>query len=506
NFKIEEVPANMVDEVEKYRAQMIETAVEMDDDVMTSYLEGEEISVEDIKRCIRKGTRDLAFFPTYCGSAFKNKGIQLLLDAVVDYLPAPHEVDPQPLTDEEGNPNGQFAIVSPDEPFRALAFKIMDDRFGALTFVRVYSGKLDKGDTILNSFTGKSERVGRMVEMQAAERFELTHAEAGDIIAIVGMKNVQTGHTLCDPEHPCTLEAMVFPEPVISIAVQPKDKTANEKMSIAIGKLVAEDPTFRVETDQESGETILKGMGELHLDIKVDILRRTYGVELIVGQPQVAYRETITREVEDSYTHKKQTGGSGQYGKIDYKVRPGEANSGFKFISSVVGGSVPKEFFPAIEKGFKSMMDTGPLAGFPMLDVEVELIDGGYHAVDSSAIAFEIAAKAAFRQTMPKAAPQLLEPIMKVDVYSPTDNVGDVIGDLNRRRGMIQDQEKTTTGVRVKANVPLSDMFGYISTLRTMTSGRGQFSMEFSHYATCPNNVAEAVIAKEKEKQAAAKK
>ena len=506
NYRVEEVPANLVDEVEKYRAQMIETAVEMDDDVMTRYLEGEEISVEDIKRCIRKGTRDLVFFPTYCGSAFKNKGIQLLLDAVVDYLPAPHEVDAQPLTDEEGNPNGQFATVSPDEPFRALAFKIMDDRFGALTFVRVYSGKLDKGDTILNSFTGKSERVGRMVEMQAAERFELTHAEAGDIIAIVGMKNVQTGHTLCDPEHPCTLEAMVFPEPVISIAVQPKDKTANEKMSIAIGKLVAEDPTFRVETDQESGETILKGMGELHLDIKVDILRRTYGVELIVGQPQVAYRETITREIEDSYTHKKQTGGSGQYGKIDYKVRPGEANSGFKFISSVVGGSVPKEFFPAIEKGFKSMMDTGPLAGFPVLDVEIELIDGGYHAVDSSAIAFEIAAKAAFRQTMPKASPQLLEPIMKVDVYSPTDNVGDVIGDLNRRRGMIQDQEKTTTGVRVKANVPLADMFGYISTLRTMTSGRGQFSMEFSHYANCPNNVAEAVIAKEKEKKAAAKK
>ena len=504
NFKIEEVPANMVEECEKYRSLMIETAVEVDDDVMTRYLEGEEISVEDIKRCIRKGTRDLVFFPTYCGSAFKNKGIQLVLDAVVDYLPAPHEVNPQPLTDEEGHPNGKFAIVSASEPFRALAFKIMDDRFGALTFVRIYSGKLDKGDTILNSFTGKEERIGRMVEMQAAERFELTHAEAGDIIAIVGMKNVQTGHTLCDPNHECTLEAMVFPEPVISIAVQPKDKGANEKMGIAIGKLVAEDPTFRVETDQESGEVILKGMGELHLDIKVDILKRTYGVELIVGQPQVAYRETITKEVEDSYTHKKQSGGSGQYGKIDYKIRPGETNSGYKFISSVVGGSVPKEFFPAIDKGFKSMMDTGPLAGFPVLDVEIELIDGGYHAVDSSAIAFEIAAKAAFRQTMPKCGPQLLEPIMKVDVYSPNDNVGDVIGDLNRRRGMILDQEKTTTGVRVKANVPLADMFGYISTLRTMTSGRGQFSMEFSHYNQCPNNVAEAVIAREKEKKAAA--
>jgi elongation factor G len=506
NYKVTHVPADLVEQMEEYRAKLVETAVEVDDDVMTRYLEGEEISVEDIKRCIRKGTRDMTFFPTYCGSAFKNKGIQLVLDAVVDYLPAPHEVNPQPLTDPEGNPNGKFAIVSPTEPFRALAFKIMDDRFGALTFVRIYSGQLNKGDTILNSFTGKEERIGRMVEMQAAERFELTHAEAGDIIAIVGMKNVQTGHTLCDPKNECALEAMVFPEPVISIAVQPKDKGANEKMGIAIGKLVAEDPTFRVETDQESGEVILKGMGELHLDIKVDILKRTYGVELIVGQPQVAYRETITREVEDSYTHKKQSGGSGQYGKIDYKIRPGETNSGYTFITSVVGGSVPKEFFPAIDKGFKSMMGTGPLAGFPVLDVEVELIDGGYHAVDSSAIAFEIAAKAAFRQTMPKCAPQLLEPIMKVDVYSPNDNVGDVIGDLNRRRGMILDQEKTTTGVRVKANVPLADMFGYISTLRTMTSGRGQFSMEFSHYNQCPNNVAEAVIVREKEKKAAAKK
>ncbi len=506
NYKVTDVPADLVDQMEEYRAKLVETAVEVDDDVMTRYLEGEEISVEDIKRCIRKGTRDMTFFPTYCGSAFKNKGIQLVLDAVVDYLPAPHEVNPQPLTDPEGNPNGQFAIVSPNEPFRALAFKIMDDRFGALTFVRIYSGQLNKGDTILNSFTGKEERIGRMVEMQAAERFELTHAEAGDIIAIVGMKNVQTGHTLCDPKNECALEAMVFPEPVISIAVQPKDKGANEKMGIAIGKLVAEDPTFRVETDQESGEVILKGMGELHLDIKVDILKRTYGVELIVGQPQVAYRETITKEVEDSYTHKKQSGGSGQYGKIDYKIRPGETNSGYTFITSVVGGSVPKEFFPAIDKGFKSMMGTGPLAGFPVLDVEIELIDGGYHAVDSSAIAFEIAAKAAFRQTMPKCGPQLLEPIMKVDVYSPNDNVGDVIGDLNRRRGMILDQEKTTTGVRVKANVPLADMFGYISTLRTMTSGRGQFSMEFSHYNQCPNNVAEAVIIREKEKKAAAKK
>ncbi|KTD17774.1 elongation factor G [Legionella jordanis] len=506
NYSVTDVPADMHDDVETYRAQLIETALEMDDELLMAYLEGEEPSIEDIKRCIRKGTLELAFFPTYCGSAFKNKGMQLLLDAVVDYLPAPHEVNPQPLTNAEGEPNGEYAIVSPDEPFRALAFKIMDDRFGALTFVRIYSGRLNKGDTILNSFTGKTERVGRMVEMQANERNELQSAEAGDIIAIVGMKNVRTGHTLCDPNHECTLEAMVFPEPVISIAVSPKDKGSTEKMGIAIGKMVAEDPTFRVETDEDSGETILRGMGELHLDIKVDILKRTYGVELIVGQPQVAYRETITKSIQDSYTHKKQSGGAGQYGKIDYTIEPGEPNSGFTFLTSVVGGNVPKEFFPAIEKGFRSMMNTGTLAGFPVLDVVVNLTDGAYHAVDSSAIAFEIAAKGAFRQSMPKAGPQLLEPIMKVDVYSTEEDVGNVIGDLNRRRGMISGQEPSAAGVRIKADVPLSEMFGYISTLRTLTSGRGQFSMEFSHYAACPSNVAEAVIAKEKEKKAAANK
>ena len=495
NYEVVDIPADMVDKANEYREQLIETAVEQDDDLMMAYMDGEEPSLEDIKRCIRKGTRDLAFFPTYCGSAFKNKGIQLVLDAVVDFLPSPTEVDPQDLTDEEtGEPTGEVATVSVDEPFRALAFKIMDDRFGALTFIRIYSGKLNKGDTILNSATGKTERIGRMVEMHADERTELTSAQAGDILAVVGMKNVQTGHTLCDPKHPCTLEPMIFPEPVISIAVKPKDKGANEKMSIAIGKLVAEDPSFQVETDEDSGETILKGMGELHLDIKVDILKRTYGVELEVGQPQVAYRETITQAVEDSYTHKKQSGGSGQFGKIDYRIRPGETNSGFKFTSTVVGGNVPKEFFPAIEKGFAGMMEVGPLAGYPVLDVEVELFDGGFHAVDSSAIAFEIAAKGAFRQSMPKAGPQILEPVMKVDVFSPEDNVGDVIGDLNRRRGMIKDQEAGATGVRIKADVPLSEMFGYIGHLRTITSGRGQFSMEFSHYSSCPQNVADKVI------------
>ena len=504
NYEVVDIPADMVDKANEYREQLIETAVEQDDDLMMAYMDGEEPSLEDIKRCIRKGTRDLAFFPTYCGSAFKNKGIQLVLDAVVDFLPSPTEVDPQDLTDEEtGEPTGEVATVSVDEPFRALAFKIMDDRFGALTFIRIYSGKLNKGDTILNSATGKTERIGRMVEMHADERTELTSAQAGDILAVVGMKNVQTGHTLCDPKHPCTLEQMIFPEPVISIAVKPKDKGANEKMSIAIGKLVAEDPSFQVETDEDSGETILKGMGELHLDIKVDILKRTYGVELEVGQPQVAYRETITQAVEDSYTHKKQSGGSGQFGKIDYRIRPGETNSGFKFTSTVVGGNVPKEFFPAIEKGFAGMMEVGPLAGYPVLDVEVELFDGGFHAVDSSAIAFEIAAKGAFRQSMPKAGPQILEPVMKVDVFSPEDNVGDVIGDLNRRRGMIKDQEAGATGVRIKADVPLSEMFGYIGHLRTITSGRGQFSMEFSHYSACPQNVADKVIEEAKARKAA---
>ena len=460
NYVVSDIPEEMRETVEEYREQLVETAIEQDDDLLMAYMEGEEPSVEEIKMCIRKGTIALDFFPTYCGSAFKNKGVQLVLDAVVDYLPSPTEVDPQPLTDEKGEETGEYANVSVDETLKALAFKIMDDRFGALTFVRIYSGVLKKGDTILNSATGKTERIGRMVEMHADDRNEISEAHAGDIIAIVGMKNVQTGHTLCDAKTPVTLEPMIFPEPVISIAVKPKDKGGSEKMGIAIGKMIAEDPSFRVETDNDSGETILKGMGELHLDIKVDILKRTYGVDLIVGQPQVAYRETITSPVEDTYTHKKQSGGSGQFGKIDYRITPGEPGSGFKFSSTVVGGNVPKEFFPAIEKGFKGMMEEGPLANYPMLDVEIELFDGSYHAVDSSAVAFELAAKGAYRQSMSKAGPQIIEPIMKVDVFTPEDHVGDVIGDLNRRRGMIKDQEAGTTGVRIKADVPLAEMFG----------------------------------------------
>ncbi|VAW75327.1 Translation elongation factor G paralog VC2342, partial [hydrothermal vent metagenome] len=501
-YTIEDVPADMTDQIEEWRETLVETALEQDDDLMEKYLEGEEPSIDDLKRCIRKGTIALDFFPTYCGSAFKNKGVQLVLNAVVDYLPSPTEVPPQPEVDMEGNETGKFAIVDADKPLRALAFKIMDDRFGALTFVRIYSGRINKGDTILNTFTGKTERIGRMVVMHADDREEISSAQAGDIIAIVGMKNVQTGHTLADPKNPATLEPMVFPDPVISIAIAPKDKAGSEKMGIALGKMVQEDPSFRIETDEESGETIMKGMGELHLDIKVDILKRTHGIDVQVGKPQVAYRETITQRVEDTYIHKKQTGGSGQFAKIEYTVEPGETNSGFEFVSTVTGGNVPREFWPAVQKGFANSMETGTLAGFPLLDVKVTLTDGGYHPVDSSAVAYEIAAKSAYRQTIPKASPQLLEPIMKIDVFTPDDHVGDVIGDLNRRRGMIKAQESGPTGVRVKSDAPLSEMFGYIGDLRTMTSGRGQFSMEFSHYAPCPNNVAEDVIKEVKEREA----
>jgi elongation factor G len=505
NFEVHDVPENMKEDVETYRAALIETAVEQDDAVLEAYLEGTEPDIDTIKRCIRKGTRDLAFFPTYCGSSFKNKGVQQILDGVVDYLPDPTEVDPQAEVDLEGNETGNFAIVDPNGPVRALAFKIMDDRFGALTFVRVYSGTLNKGDSVLNTFTGKQERIGRMVEMHANDRTLVDSAQAGDIVAVVGMKDVRTGHTLADVKNPATLEPMVFPAPVISMAIFPRDKANGEKLGNALSKMVAEDPSFHAEVDQESSETILKGMGELHLDIKVDILRRTHGVDCDVGKPQVAYRETITKVVADGYTHKKQTGGSGQYAKIDYTVEPLEAGSGFVFESKVVGGNVPKEFIPSVEKGFKSMIMKGPLCGFPILDFKVTLTDGGYHAVDSSQMAFEVAAKAAFRQTMPKCGPQLLEPIMKVDVYVPDSKVGDVIGDLNRRRGMIKSQEAGPMNVRVKADVPLGSMFGYIGDLRSATSGRGQYSMEFSHYAPAPSHVVEQVR-EEVAKRAAQKK
>lgn len=501
NYEIQEPPTDMLDAIEEWREKLVETALEQDDDLMEQYLDGNEPSIEDLKRCIRKGTIALDFFPTYCGAAFKNKGVQMILNATVDYLPEPREVKPQPEVDPEGNETGKFAIVDADKPLRALAFKIMDDRFGALTFIRIYSGRLGKGTTVLNTFTGKTERIGRLVEMHADSREEIDSAQAGDIVAIVGMKNVQTGHTLCDPNDPGTLEPMVFPEPVISIAVSPDDKAASEKLGIAIGKMIKEDPSFHVETDQDSGEMILKGMGELHLDIKVDILKRTHGISVTIGKPQVAYRETITKRVEDSYTHKKQTGGSGQFGKIDYILEPGAPGSGFEFVSTVTGGNVPREFWQAIEKGFVKSMAKGVLAGYPCLDFKVTLFDGAFHPVDSSAVAFELAAAAAYRQTMPKAGAQLMEPIMKVDVFTPDAHVGDVIGDLNRRRSIIKSQDVGGSGVRIKAESPLSEMFGYIGSLRTLTSGRGQFSMEFLHYKSCPKNVAEEVIKETLERQ-----
>ena len=493
-FDITDPPEDMMADVEEWREKLIETALEQDDDLLEKYLEGEEPSIEDLKKCIRKGTINLDFFPTFCGSAFKNKGIQNILDAVVSYLPNPVEVKPQPEIDLEGNETGEYATVDPEKPLRALAFKIMDDRYGALTFTRIYSGTLKKGDNVVNTFTGKTERIGRIVEMHADSREELESAQAGDIVALLGMKNTKTGHTLADANNPATLEPMVFPDPVISIAISPKDKAGTEKLGIALNKMIQEDPSFQVATDDDSGETIIKGMGELHLDIKVDILKRTHNVEVDMGKPQVAYRETITQSVEDTYTHKKQTGGSGQFAKIDYEIEPGEQNSGYTFESHVTGGNVPREYWSAVEKAFQTSMTEGTLAGFPLLDVKFKLMDGGFHAVDSSAMAFELATKAAYRQSIPKAAPQLLEPVMKVDVYTPEDHVGDVIGDLNRRRGMIKSQDTGPTGTRVNASAPLAEMFGYIGHLRTMTSGRGQFSMEFSHYAACPSNVAEEVI------------
>ncbi len=504
HYEVVEPPAEMAAEIEEWREKLIETALMQDDALLEQYLEGEEPSIDALKACIRRGTINLDFFPTFCGSAFKNKGVQNLLDAVVDYLPNPTEVKPQPEMDIEGHETGGTAVVDPEKPLRALAFKIMDDRYGALTFTRIYSGTLRKGETVLNTFTGKNERIGRIVEMHADSREELDEAVAGDIVALLGLKNTQTGHTLADPKNPATLEPMVFPDPVISIAIRPKDKAGREKLGIALNKMVQEDPSFRVATDEETGETLIKGMGELHLDIKVDILRRSHKIDVEMGKPQVAYRESITQPVEDSYTHKKQTGGAGQFAKIDYRIEPGETNSGYTFESLVTGGNVPREYWSAIEKAFANSLVQGTLAGYPMLDVSFKLLDGAFHAVDSSAMAFELATKAAFRQSVPKAEPQLLEPIMKIDVYTPDDHVGDVIGDLNRRRGMIRAQDAGVSGTRVKAEAPLSEMFGYIGDLRTITSGRGQFSMEFSHYAPCPANVADEVIKETMERKAAA--
>ncbi len=491
-----DIPADMLDQAKSYREKLIEKAVEMDDAAMEAYLDGKEPDVATLKKCIRKGTITFKLIPMMCGSAFKNKGVQPLLDAVVAYLPSPNDVG-----DVHGTkPHSTDPDTRPptdDAPFSALAFKIMTDPFvGTLTFARVYSGTLEAGSYLHNSVKDKKERIGRMLLMHANSREEIKEARAGDIVAFVGLKDTTTGDTLCDPAKEIVLERMEFPDPVIEIAIEPKSKADQEKMGVALGKLVSEDPSFRVTTDQESGQTILKGMGELHLDIKIDILKRTYGVDANIGAPQVAYRETITKRAEIDYTHKKQTGGSGQFAKIHLVFEPGERGSGFEFLNEIVGGAVPKEYIPGVEKGLESAKETGVIAGFPCVDFKVTLDDGSYHDVDSSALAFEIATKAAFREGIPKAGPVLLEPIMSVEVVTPEEYMGGVIGDLNGRRGQIQNMEERGNAKVVTATVPLASMFGYINTLRSMSQGRASYTMQFSHYEQVPNNVAEEVKAK----------
>ena len=497
NYHDEEIPADMLEESIAARHYMIENAVELDDDAMEAYLNGEEPSIDVIKKCLRKAVLDGAFYPILCGSAFKNKGVQPLLDAVVDYLPSPLDIPPTKgidfKTEEE-----VVRRASDDEPLSVLAFKIMDDPFvGSLTFCRIYSGKLETGMALLNSSRDKRERVGRMLLMHSNNREDIKEAYAGDIVALAGLKDTRTGDTLCDPlKSPVILEKMEFPDPVIEIAIEPKSKADQEKLGIALQKLASEDPSFRVSTDHESGQTILKGMGELHLDIKVDILRRTYKVDANVGAPQVAYRESISRKAEIDYTHKKQTGGTGQFARIKVIFEPGEPGSGFVFESKVVGGSVPKEYVPGVEKGITSVMDNGLLAGFPLIDFKATLIDGAYHDVDSSVLAFEIAARAAFKELRERGSPKLLEPIMKVEVLTPDEYMGDVIGDLNSRRGQISGTETRGNAQVVTAQVPLANMFGYVNNLRGMSQGRAQFSMVYDHYETVPQVVADEVIKK----------
>jgi elongation factor G len=468
----------------------------MDEAAMEAYLEGKEPDEVSLKAMIRKGTVASHFYPVLCGSAFKNKGVQPLLDAVLDFLPSPLDVPPIKGVDVK---TGEEVVrrSSDAEPLSVLAFKIMDDPFvGTLTFCRVYSGKIESGMGILNSTREKRERVGRMLLMHANDRQDVKEAYAGDIIALAGLKEVRTGDTLCDPNKPVILERMEFPDPVIEIAIEPKSKADQEKLGLALSKLANEDPSFRVSTDPESGQTILKGMGELHLDIKVDILKRTYKVEANIGAPQVAYRETVTRKAEIDYTHKKQTGGSGQFARVKLAIEPGEPGSGFQFDSKVIGGSVPKEYIPGVEKGLKSVLDNGILAGFPVIDFKVSLIDGAYHEVDSSALAFEIASRAALREGIQKAGPKLLEPIMKVEVVSPEEYLGGIIGDLTSRRGQVQGQEMRGNATVMNALVPLANMFGYVNTLRSMSQGRASYTMQFDHYAQVPQNVAEEVQAK----------
>ncbi|MCK4946531.1 MAG: elongation factor G [Alphaproteobacteria bacterium] len=495
-FSEMDIPSDMLEKAKEYRTKMIELAVEMDDKALADYLEGKEPDIATLKKCIRKGTIIYKFVPVLCGAAFKNKGVQTLLDAVVDYLPSPLDVGAvkgvNPDTDEE-------IWRKPDEkePFSGLGFKIMNDPFvGSLTFMRVYSGTLESGSYVVNSNKDKKERVGRMLLMHANSREELKTASAGDIVALVGMKDTTTGETLCDSDNPIILEKMEFPEPVIMIAVEPKTKADQEKMGVALQRLAAEDPSFRVSVDHESGQTIIKGMGELHLDIIVDRMKREFKVEANIGAPQVAYRETITQMGEIDYTHKKQSGGSGQFARVILRFEPGEVGSGFIFNEKITGGVVPKEFIPGVEKGLTAQKETGVVAGFPCIDFKVTLYDGAYHDVDSSALAFEIAARAAFREGIPKCKPVLLEPVMAVEVVTPEDYMGDVIGDLNSRRGQVDSMDSRGNARVVTAMVPLANMFGYINTLRSMSQGRAQYSMEFHHYSQVPQVIADEVKAK----------
>ncbi|MCW5696503.1 MAG: elongation factor G [Bauldia sp.] len=495
-FHEAEIPADLKDKAEAARLELIEAAVELDEAALEAYLNGDMPDEATLKRLIRKAVLHSTWFPVLCGSAFKNKGVQTLLDAVVDYLPSP--VDVPPTHGVHPDTGAEMTRQSSDaEPLSMLAFKILEDKYGILTFARVYSGVVTKGMTVLNSTKERSERIGRMVQMQANDRIEIDEAYAGDIVAFVGLKDTRTGDTLCDPNKPVILEKMEFPVPVIEMAVEAATKGEQDKLAAGLQKLASEDPSFSVSTDEESGQTIIKGMGELHLDIKIDILRRApYNIKVNVGAPQVAYRETITRPSEVDYTHKKQTGGSGQFARVKIQIEPNEPGAGFSFESKIIGGAVPKEYIPGVEKGIVSVLGNGVIAGFPLLDVKAQLVDGAYHDVDSSVLAFEIASRAAFREAVQKAAPKLLEPIMKVEVTSPDDYVGSVIGDLNSRRGQIQGQDMRGNANIITAFVPLANMFGYVNTLRSMSQGRASYTMQFDHYEQVPQAVAQEVQAK----------
>jgi elongation factor G len=495
-WDVVDIPADLQERAEEFREKLIETVVEVDDDAMDAYLEGNMPDNDTIRRLIRKGTCNVDFFPVFCGSAFKNKGVQPLLDAVVDFLPSPVDIPAIKGIDVKTEAEADRK-ASDDEPLSLLAFKIMNDPFvGSLTFCRIYSGVLEQGSTLLNSVKDRKERVGRMMLMHSNSREDIKIAYAGDIVAIAGLKETTTGDTLCDPQSAVILERMEFPEPVIEIAIEPKTKADQEKMSIALNRLAAEDPSFRVKVDHESGQTIIAGMGELHLDILVDRMKREFKVEANIGQPQVAYRETITKTADVDYTHKKQSGGSGQFARVKITIEPGEANSGYVFTDTVVGGNVPKEYIPGVEKGIGSVMSSGPIAGFPMLDITATLTDGAYHDVDSSVLAFEIAGRAAFREAVQKAGPKLLEPVMKVEVVTPDEYAGSVMGDLNSRRGQIQGTETRGVATVINAFVPLANMFGYVSALRSSTQGRAQYTMQFDHYEQVPQAIAEEVKSK----------